>query len=193
MSEPFSYEFEFTLNKKDIESYWVYNYKNTPYHKKNLIIARFFMTLFFIFPLFEALINYSSHGHFQVEILDGFCLFVISFNLVWIPFFPLINKMIFKALISEQPMKYGIDITQILKFNNDRIVSWTKINELFFKWNEIEHILNNKDYVCIYPNSKAWIIVPRKQFKSPEEFDEFLRKIKEVHAESKKHGGEVKY
>ena len=76
--------------------------------------------------------------------------------------------------------------------NNDNIINQTASKKLLLTWNDIEYVFCDKNNVYLYQNSKKTILVPRRLFKSKSESDVFLRKIKEAHAESKKHAGKVK-
>ena len=108
------------------------------------------------------------------------------------PIYLLIYKQIIALIIKSRPSQYMLDMPQTLILNNERVINQANSKELIIKWNEVEHILSDKNNVYLYQNSKNAIILPRRLFKSQAEFDEFLQNIKEVHVESKKHGGRVK-
>ena len=121
MSEPFCYTFDFSLNKKDAETFLLNHAKKTPYFK------HWYRLIWFIVPII--LVFFLSN--FFNDFINPFDSLRLAFGLIvmyifWIlisPLYLLIHKQVVKTLIQSKPMQYLIDIPQTLILDQEGVIN----------------------------------------------------------------------
>ena len=181
MPEPLCFEFKYCLTEKDVESFLLFHARS-PYNRFRLIMMG-------IAPLLLAVFAYLFTGN---SIYFDSAIFICILLIISLPFSIIIVKWLIKKRIKKYPKQYLIGVDQTLVLNNESIVNQTQFKKISLSWNDIEYVLCDKNNVYLYQNSKNTIPVPRRLFASKAEFADCLQKIKEVHAESRKHAKEVK-
>ena len=63
----------------------------------------------------------------------------------------------------------------------DGIADATDVGHSSIAWRAVERVVRNDQYAFVYLNAFAAIIVPRRAFSTPEQFEEFIRVVNDHH------------
>lgn len=174
------FKFNYTLSDNDYFEYNVFHAFNSPFGKKNALIARF------LFPVLFIMIGLIL-GFLMTDDIATWC-FPILFGLVavyWLIFFKrFMTKQIKKNMNRVKKtgkLPYHKEIT--ISFEDDLIIQTTQNGEAKTKYSAIERIAISKNAIYIYINAVQAILIPFTVFPDNKSLEEFLIFFKEKRSE----------
>lgn len=165
------YEFYYKINKED---YWEYikTYMfTTPSVKKQVNVVRFILPLLFLIAFLIRLFDYEDFTSYAVILVVEIIISVIWFFLVK-PFFLLSMKVQIKLM--EKDGKYPFGNDTYMSFENDYYIEATEENETKAKYESIDKIITNNNYVYIFISSLQAYIIPNSAFESEEQRESLI-------------------
>jgi len=171
------YKFECNLDDKDYYEFNKYHFLNSPDMKRNNLIGKISLPLFFLIIL----LYYIFNNYDKLYILVNVFLFSIS-SFIWCwsyKYFTIVFlKLYIKILKVNGKMPYSSNAK--MQFFEDYFEEITPDTKSDIKYSAILRIsISEEKNVYIYINSIAAYIIPLRSFKSLEEQTEFLNFIKE--------------
>ena len=172
---PFSYRFEYSLTENDVEFFLIFDSKLPIYKTIHILLA----TLLIILLYFVFAKNISE-----------FFVMVIFISIFIIILHPISTKQDVKKVIQYQikkrPYQYLINETQEVILNQHGIENKSKYKEIVLSWDEIKHVLSDTNNIYFYLNFRSIIMIPRRLFNSNDEYEEFIRKVREAHTAARR-------
>ena len=165
ITEPFRFEFRYELIKQDNEMAYNAFVRNKNAEMKAMIPILLLSIIFLIVTLILIMDAMSC-------VIYLVCLFIILLGLhVNLPL---------KFMMWLKPEKYLINTPINLTIDNNKIVFVTSMRESRFTWKHVKNILKEADGILILALEKSGLYIPKRAFKSNEEFNTFYEKTRDA-------------
>ncbi|MDR0288146.1 MAG: YcxB family protein [Clostridiales bacterium] len=165
------YQFKYILNDED---YWEFNkfhLLNAPSNKKNIIMIRLFILIFFALAVLVSLKDFDEVSDLLTLIIVYAVIYGILFFAVK-PFFLRMAKRQIKNIKKDGKLPYGKDI--LINFNEDCFIETTSYHETKTKYSVVEKVVTGNTALYIYTSSIQAVIIPFSAFESDEQKNMFV-------------------
>lgn len=166
---------KFSLTLKNYVDFNLYHMKHSKSMRRNFIILRYIIPLIFLICGF--ILYYLSNGdnvkvYFYITL--GVVVYITIFSKIYVDqikkgIIKLINEGKTDDLLGEQTISLKDDYLE-----NNTVGGCEQL-----RYNMIERIEANEEYVYIYINSISAFIIPNSAFSNQEEKDKFMKILKE--------------
>lgn len=167
----------FEMTKEDLIAFNLYHQKNSPSQKaqrRNLILG------FVVFALVLAVVPFFVR---RMAILWGVsAFFVLVAGFLPSSFEKSIRKMIDKLL--EEGRNKGLLGLKEVSITPTAISTVGALRSMTIQWPAVERIVAAEDSLYVYVSAIEAIIVPRRAFEKPEEFEAFAAAARKYQAEA---------
>ena len=180
---------KFTPSIEDGQAFYLYHHKHSPALRKQALTGQIVTTLvvfFGIILLFSFIYSTGPDtGSLSPNIILSIFLLALFLAGATFAFYPqaYISKIMKNAEKLHNERDGGYEPTEcILMFSDSEIEVNSDVGESKIRWDAIEKIIIDGDYIYLYLDAVNAIIIPKRAFSDDAQHKEFIDHIEKVHA-----------
>lgn len=173
---------EYEITKDDLSAFNLYHQCHSPTARRQYLRSWFVPVLIWLL-IFSGIwyLADSERGTPLRTFLDLLPLF--SFVPLYLLYFPWAYRRKLRKLVAgmvSEGQNRGLFSRHRVTISPEGVTDSNEHGQTSTSWRGIERVAAAEDYAYIYTNALAAIIVPRRAFASPLEFEEFVRAAREL-------------
>ena len=174
---------EYEITKEDLSTFNLYHHRHSPTARRHYLRSWFLPA--FIWLLAFSGIWYLADSERNTPLqtfLDLLPLFIfVPFYLLYFPWaYRRKLRKIVAGMVSEGQNR-GLFSRHRVTISPEGVTDSSELGQTSTAWRAVERVVVADEHAYIYTNALAAIIVPRRAFAGPSEFDEFVRTARGHH------------
>lgn len=158
------------ISEKDYFKVEIYTFLKSPSNKLNLIV----WGMLLIFSIVKLYLVSNNAGFSYTYLIYVAFFFVLIFAVIYDNYN--VKRTEIKKIKLEKPDTFGEHTIEIAQ---DGVNNSTLANKEFYKWEMINSVKKNRQYILFFISAKIVIIIAKRDFESVDEEQEFYNKAVE--------------
>ena len=166
-------ELEYNLENQDLVNFNIFHIKNSPLIKKQIILTRFGIAIFYI--IVGSILSYLEQRH------TSFIVFLVI-SVIWILFYKkyfisITKKNVVKML--QEDKNKGIIGKQKIIIEDDKLFEINEYSKIEHNKKCLNKILNDEKYYYLYLTSISALIIPKTSFENENKENNFIKMLEQ--------------
>ncbi len=177
---------EYEITKDDLSAFNLYHHRHSPTARRQYLRSWFV-------PAFLGLLVFSGlwyladreRGTPLRTFLDLLPLF--SFVPLYLLYFPWAYRQKLSKIVAGmvgEGQNRGLFSRHRVTISPEGVTDSTELGQTTTAWRAVERVAAADEHAYIYTNALAAVIVPRRAFARPSDFEEFVRTARELHVKA---------